>query len=195
MSHPGYSQFLLIPQHSSLVAVLTDELLIELWRALMMPFSSPWILNMFGFCSELLDTRGNKMNSRPWKWFKDTLIPNPDTTHTQGYISLTAPCPVPCPCQDDFSFSVPVPWRGKSTGATSALRQHGHEEFHLRIPSVRKANVSNDICLKTPSFSWIHSVLSSWPLRPKECHLLIIQDKKTSKRISILAAPVSLSWR
>lgn len=146
----------------------------------MMPFSSPWILNMFGFCSELLDRRGSKMNSRPWKWFKDRLIPDPDTQlNTHRCISLTAPSPVPCSCQDDFSFSVPLSWRGESTGATSALgaaRPWG-------IPSVRKANVYNDICLKTLSFSWIHSVLSPWPLRPKECHLLIIQEKKKKRKL------------
>lgn len=36
--------------------------------------------------------------------------------------------------------------------------------------------------------------LSPWPLRPKECHLLIIQGEKKKnqnfKRVSILAAPV-----
>lgn len=72
---------------------------------------------------------------------------------------------------------------GKAQELLLLLGQQGHEEFHLRIPSVRKANESNDICLKTLSFSLIYSVLSPWPLRPKECHLLIIQGKKIKRKL------------
>lgn len=80
---------------------------------------------------------------------------------------------------------------GKAQELLLLSGNHGREEFHLRIPSVRKANESNDICLKTLSFSLIDSVLSPWPLRPMECHL-IIQGKKIKlpRGKQQLAAPV-----
>lgn len=169
---PSFSSYL---STALSAAVLTDELLIELLRALIMPFSSPWILNMFTFCSEWLDRRESNLNPGPWKRFRDR-IPDPWYT-THWCISLTAPCPVPCSCQDAFSSTLPVPWSRKSSEATSALRAAWPWGIPSKNPSVRKANESNDIWLKTLSFSWIHSVLSPWPLRPKECHLLIIQGK------------------
>lgn len=90
------------------------------------------------------------------------------------------PGPVPCFCQDAFSSTLLCLGGGKAQELLllSGQQKYSHEEFHVRIPSVKKAKESNDIVLKTLSFSWIHSIISPWPLRPNECHLLIIQDGK-----------------
>lgn len=80
---------------------------------------------------------------------------------------------------------------GKAQELLLLSGHHSHEEFHLRIPSARKANESNDICLKTLSCSLIDSVLSPWPLRPKECHLIIRgKNLKLPRGKQQLAAPV-----
>lgn len=179
VSHPGYSQFVLMTQYSSFVAILIDELLIALLTALIMHFSSPW---MFRFCSELLDRRGSKMNPGSWKWFKNR-IPHPDTQLTlrDAFHSLL-PVQFPVPVRMFSPSHCLCLGGGKAQELLLLLRQHGREEFYLKIPSVRKAVKSNDICLKILSFPLIHSVLSPWLLRPKERHLLIIQGKKRNKR-------------
>lgn len=114
-----------------------------------------------------------------------TLIHN---SHSYAFHSLL-PVQFPVPVRMISSSQFGCLGGGKGQELLLLLGQHSREEFRLRIPSVRKANESNGICLKTLPLSWINSVLSPSPLRPKECHLLIIQAKK-KPRVSILAAPV-----
>lgn len=93
------------------------------------------------------------MNPRPWKRLKDG-IPDPDTqlTLTDAFHSLL-PGQFPVPVRMLSPPYCLCLGGGKAQELLLLSGQHVHEECHLRIPPVRKANESNDIHLKTLPFS------------------------------------------